>query len=110
MQDALVSNAELAKAINQIVTEQLLERETSSGRALALGTAAALGDPNRVNTDIARLQAVTASDVQRVMKKYLTEQNRLVLYYLPQPGKAEKGEGLRALLPQGSSQPGGPAK
>jgi len=95
MQDVPVSSAELAKALNQIVTEQLHERETSSGRALALGTAAMLGDPNRVNTDIARLQAVTALDVQRVMKKYLTQQNRLVLYYLPQPAKAaEQSSGV----------------
>ena len=45
MQDAPVSNAELAKAINLTVTEQLREHETSSGRALALGNAASLGDP-----------------------------------------------------------------
>jgi zinc protease len=91
IQDTPVSEAELDKAINQIVTGQLRERETNNGKALALGSAAALGDPNRVNTDISRLQAVTARDVQRVMKKYLTDQNRLVLYYLPEAAKpAEK--------------------
>jgi zinc protease len=88
MQDAPVSAAELEKAKNQIITEQLRQRETSNGKALALGEAAVLlGDPNRVNTDLARLQAVTAADVQRVMKKYLTDTNRLVLYYLPEASK-----------------------
>ena len=85
MQDAPVSQAELEKAKNQLVTGQLHERETNLGRASALGDAAVLlGDPNRVNTDLARLSKVTAADVQRVMKKYMTDQNRLVLYYLPE--------------------------
>jgi zinc protease len=88
LQDAPVSAAELEKAKNQIITDQLRQRETSNGKALALGEAAVLlGDPARVNTDLARLQAVTAADVQRVMKKYLTDENRLVLYYLPEAAK-----------------------
>jgi zinc protease len=85
MQDAPVSTAELEKAKNQIITDQLRERETSNGKAQALGEAAVLlGDPNRANTDLARLQAVTAADIQRVMKKYFTDNNRMVLYYLPE--------------------------
>ena len=43
----------------------------------------------RVNTDLAKLQAVTAADVQRVMKKYFTNTNRLVIYYLPESAKAK---------------------
>jgi zinc protease len=83
----------LEKAKNQLITEQLREREASNGKALALGEAALLGDPNRVNTDLSRLQAVTAADVQRVMKKYFTDQNRLVLYYLPESAKpAQEGK------------------
>jgi len=50
-----------------------------------------LGDPARVNTDLARLQAVTAADVQRVMKKYFDDKNRMTLYYLPQTQKQAKG-------------------
>jgi zinc protease len=85
MHDAPVSAAELEKAKNQIITNQLRERETNNGKALALGDAAVLlGDPNRANTDIERLSKVTAADVQRVMRKYLTDTNRLVIYYLPE--------------------------
>jgi zinc protease len=88
MQDAAVSTAELEKAKNQIITDQLRQRETSNGKALALGEAAVLlGDPARVNTDLERLQRVTAADVQRVAKKYLIDANRLVLYYLPEAAK-----------------------
>src|SRR6185295_10057029 len=88
IQDAPVSAAELDKAKNQLVTQELGQRETSNGKALALGSAAVLlGDPNRVNTDLTKLQAVTAADVQRVMKQYFTAANRLVIYYLPEAAK-----------------------
>jgi len=88
MQDAPVSAAELDKAKNQLVTNELRQRETSNGKALALGSAAVLlGDPNRVNTDLGKLQSVTAADVQRVMKKYFTDANRLVIVYLPETAK-----------------------
>ncbi|HEX6648538.1 MAG TPA: hypothetical protein VF075_03330, partial [Pyrinomonadaceae bacterium] len=93
LQDAPVSAAELEKAKNQLITNQLQQRETSNGKALALGEAAVLqGDPKRVNTDLARLEAVTAADIQRVMKKYFTDSNRLVLYYLPEAMKAKEGQ------------------
>ena len=93
LQDAQVSAAELDKAKNQIITNQLRQRETSNGKALALGEAAVLlGDVARVNTDLNRLQAITAADIQRVMKKYFTDTNRLVLYYLPEASK-KSGEG-----------------
>jgi zinc protease len=92
MQDAPVSAAELTKAKNQLVTGRLHERETNSGKASALGDAAVLlGDPNRANNDLARLERITAADVQRVMKKYLTDQNRLVLYFLPESMRKPAG-------------------
>jgi zinc protease len=93
LQDTPVSAAELEKAKNQLITNQLRQRETSNGKALALGEAAVLlGDAARVNTDLERLQAVTAADIQRVMKKYFADTNRLVLYYLPEASK-KSGEG-----------------
>jgi len=93
LQEAQVSAAELDKAKNQIITNQLRQRETSNGKALALGEAAVLlGAVERVNTDLNRLQAITAADIQRVMKKYFTDTNRLVLYYLPEASK-KSGEG-----------------
>jgi len=85
LQDAPVTAAELEKAKNQIVTSELRGRETNLGKSQTLGQAAVLlGDPNRVNTDLQRMQAVTAADVQRVAKKYFTDNNRYVFYYLPE--------------------------
>jgi zinc protease len=90
LQDAPVSAAELEKAKNQMVTSELRNRETSLGKSQALGEAAVLlGDPNRVNTDLPGLLAVTAADIQRVAKKYLTDTNRYVFYYLPESERSK---------------------
>jgi zinc protease len=82
MQNEPVTKAELEKAVNQLVANQLRERETNMGKAFAIGNAVVLmGDASRVNTDVERLQAVTAADIQRVMKKYFTDTNRVVITY-----------------------------
>jgi len=87
MQTALVTPAELAKAKNQVVTNAISERETVDGKANALGFAEMfVGDAKDANTSIAKLQAVTAADVQRVMKKYISDTNRVVIYYTNQEG------------------------
>ena len=92
LQETPVTAAELDKAKNQLVTAKLLENETSNGKAEALGRAAViLGDPNRINTDIVKLQAVTAADVQRVMKKYFDKTNRVVITYQAEPEKPAAG-------------------
>ena len=47
-----------------------------------------LGDPNRVNTELDKLQAVTAADVQRVARKYFSDDNRYVFTYLPESARS----------------------
>jgi zinc protease len=85
IQDAPVTQAELDKAKNQLVTAKLHELETAEGKAEALGRAAVVvGDPESANTDIRELMAVTPADVQRVMKKYFADTNRVVIYYVPE--------------------------
>ena len=98
MQAEPVTKAELEKAVNQLVANALRERETNSGKAFAIGQAAVIvGDPRRVNTDIERLQAVTAADVQRVMRKYFTDTNRVVINYTAEAQKPQQqtGQGAR---------------
>jgi len=79
---------ELAKAKNRFLTGKLMERETNNGKASALGEAAVLyGDPNRVNTDLAKLQAVTAEQVKEALHRYLTNKKKVVIEYLPEAMK-----------------------
>ncbi|MEP7150019.1 MAG: pitrilysin family protein [Acidobacteriota bacterium] len=82
IQDKGVTANELEKAKNQLVSRAIRARETNDGKAIAIERAVAYqGDPKAVNTEVAALQAVTAADVQRVMKQYFKDNNRVVIHY-----------------------------
>jgi zinc protease len=88
-----VTEAELAKAKNRLLTSKLLERETSNGKANALGDAAVLyGDAARVNTDLAMVQAVTTAQIKEVLGKYITGKKKVVIEYLPESMKTATKE------------------
>jgi zinc protease len=85
LQSAAPAARELEKAKNQIITNALTARETNDGKANALGRAEIiLGDAAEANYSIEKIRAVTAADVQRVMRKYFTDRNRVVIHYLPE--------------------------
>jgi zinc protease len=87
LQDAPVPAAELEKAKNLLVTDALRERETNSGKAFALGEAIIIGGgPAEVNRGLAKLQAVTAADVQRVARTYTRDQKAVVVSYVAAEG------------------------
>ena len=87
-----VSEAELDKAKNRFLTGKLMERETNNGKASALGEAAVIyRDPNHINTDLARYQAVTTSEVKDVSNKYLAGKKKILIEYLPE-AKKEAGK------------------
>lgn len=74
--------AELAKVRTQLVTAALKERETNEGTGMALGWAVIkFGDPKAADTELAALQAVTADDVQRVLRTYLLSKPYRTLTY-----------------------------
>ncbi len=86
--DKPVPAAELAKIKTQLVTQALIDRQTPMGKAMALGEAALIqGDVRRVNEEIAQLQAVTAADVQRVVRTYLIDAPDVEIEYA-QEGKS----------------------
>jgi len=88
-----VTEAELAKAKNRLLTGKLMERETANGKASALGEAAVIyGDATRVNTGLAMVQAVTAAQVKDVLNKYITGKKKVVIEYLPESMKAASKE------------------
>jgi zinc protease len=95
-----VTEAELAKAKNRFLTGKLEERETVNGKASALGQAVVTyGDPTRVNTDLAKLQAVTTAEIKDAMNRVISGKKKVVVEYLPEtmkpgfvPPPAEKKE------------------
>jgi zinc protease len=90
IQDGGVTAKELEKAKNQLISRAVRARETNDGKAIAIERAVAyLGDPKAVNNEVAKLQAVTAADIQRVMKQYFKDNNRVVIYY----NQAQAAEG-----------------
>jgi zinc protease len=88
-----VTEAELAKAKNRLLASKLLERETSNGKANALGEAAVVyGDAARVNTDLAMVQAVTTAQIKEVLNKYIAGKKKVVIEYLPESMKTATKE------------------
>jgi zinc protease len=83
VRDAEVSAAELEEAKTELLASALRERETADGLAQALGQAIILtGDARNADRELAQLQAVTAADVRRVARKYLADDQRVVIRYL----------------------------
>jgi zinc protease len=84
------SAEEVEKAKNQLITDALRERETNDGKANALGAAIVVEhDAAAVNTDLTRLQSVTAADVRRVMKQYIGGSKAYTITYTPSVGGAK---------------------
>lgn len=82
MQDGGVTPKELEKAKNQLIAGALRARETNDGKAIAIERAITYqGSAKAVNQEVAGLQAVTAADIQRVMKQYFKDNNRAVIHY-----------------------------
>jgi predicted Zn-dependent peptidase len=83
-----VSEAELTKAKNAFLAQRISSRQEALDRAEAIHTAHTfLGDANAVNTDLQRYAAVTAADIQRVARKYLTADNSVITLITPETPK-----------------------
>lgn len=83
-----ISASELQKAKNLMLTHALRERETGNGKAFSLGVALILEkDAAAVNSGLAKLQAVTADDVRRVVKKYFLDGKAVTIEYLDESSR-----------------------
>ena len=81
--DEPVTDAELSEAKNELVADALRSRETIQDRADALGWALInTNDASVADREIAEIQAVTAADIQRVARRYLTDPRAVTLRYL----------------------------
>jgi len=87
---------EIEKARNAARRGFLSSLTSSLSRAVMLSQLAVYyNDPGLINTRYERLSSITAADVQRVAKQYLTPQNRTVVITNPKPAAP-------------APQPGGP--
>jgi len=83
LRDEPVSEAEVAEAKTELTAQALRGLETIDGRAFQLGYALIMtGDPTAADRDIPNIQRVTAADVQRVARQYLTDDRAIAMRYL----------------------------
>lgn len=80
----LISEKEFKKLQNQVENDFVTNNSNVRGLAENLANYSVyFGDANLVNTEIDRYMKVTREDIKNVANKYLNDENRVVLYYLP---------------------------
>ncbi len=91
IQNGDITDRDIQKIKNQVENDFVNQNSTMAGIAENLANYRVyFGNTELINTEIERYMKVTRDDILRVAKKYLTKDNRVVLYYLP---KSEKKEG-----------------
>jgi hypothetical protein len=83
---------ELQKVKNNFAAAEYRRLTSTFGILYQLIQAEGLGDWSEINNAGAKFQAVTAEDVQRVVRKYFTKENRAVARYTRKPGSGGSEE------------------
>ncbi len=86
LKNELVPADELQKVKNQFAAFEYRKLTANFPIFMQVLQAEGLGDWREVNESNAKLQAVTAEDVQRVARKYFTKEARAVAIYTRKPG------------------------
>ena len=85
---------ELQQAKNQVEAAHVFEQDSNFRHAMLIGQAESVGAGwQKIDQFVERIKAVTAKDIQRIARQYLTEDNRTV----------------GTLIPTGPNQPDTPA-
>ena len=97
-----ITEEEYIKLQNQAESDFISQNQKDIGVATNLATYYTFqGDANLINTELDRYKKVTKDDIKRVANKYLTKENRLVVYYLP---KSEENKGKDTGTPKASTK------
>ena len=81
LRSATVADEELEKVKNQAESSLVFAEMELLNRAMNLAYATVLGDPQIVNRESEKIQAVTAEGVQQMAKEVLTADNSSTLFY-----------------------------
>jgi zinc protease len=98
VQDELVSDAEIARAVKQAQAIFAYGSENITNQAFWLGFAEMFDTYDWFLTYLDRLAQVTVQDVQRVAQSYLRPQNRVVGTYRPAPAPHAPGSAQGELV------------
>jgi len=86
LQTELITDREFEKLRNQIEVQAISGYGSVAGIAESLADNEMFqGDANLINTELDRYMAVTKEDIRRVAQEYYTDDNRVILYWLPEP-------------------------
>lgn len=96
-----VGERELQKVKNQVLADSYRRLQSNFFLLLQLGLYEAQGGWEYINESPAKLQAVTAADIQRVAKEYFAKEKRSVAIYTRKEGSAPVDPELAALSPLG---------
>lgn len=84
VRNELITEEEFQKLRNQIESRMVNNNTTIASRAMSLANYHTIhGDASLINTEIERYMAVTREDIKAAAQKYMREDNRVVLFYLP---------------------------
>jgi predicted Zn-dependent peptidase len=84
IQKELISVEEFEAVRNQFENQLVSTNSSVAGIAENLAqNYMYMGSTEMINKQMERYMSVTREDIQRVAKKYLTQDNRIILYYLP---------------------------
>ena len=88
-----IDDKEFQKIRNQVESQFVQQNSSAVGIAEQLANYHVyFGNANLINTEIDRYMKVTPADLQRVAKKYLNKENRVVLHYLPKSAQNKPGD------------------
>lgn len=83
---------ELQKVKNNFAAGEYRRLTTTFGMLYQIIFSEGMGDWREINESGPRIQAVTPEDIQRVVKKYFTKENRAVAHFTRKPGSGGAGE------------------
>ncbi len=79
-----ITDQEFQKVKNQIENDFYTSNSTMEGIALSLAKYHTIyNDADLINTEIKRYMNVTKEEIEEAARQYLSDENRVILYYLP---------------------------